>query len=208
MTIQKVNSEPESRRLGRGRMPPEVNLPLDMLALGLLMHGPSHGYRLYSDYQQTLATIWMVGRSRFYAALAGLPALGLARKRLEPQSGRPSRSVYSITAAGRERFLTWIYQPVTPMRAVRAEFLAKLRLMGYLGLPNLRRLVAAQKRAARAALAELKLAAAQSKRGGGHDFDEILFAFRVHQGRAVLEWLSLVERHSAEGRRNPRHAVR
>ncbi len=208
MTIHNVNRTAASRPLLHGRPPPEVDLPLDMLALGLLMRGPSHGYRLYSDYQAILSGIWMVGRSRFYAALAGLPALGLVRKRLEPQTGRPAKCVYSITAAGRERFLGWVYRPVRPMRAVRAEFLAKLRLLGCLGLPNLGRLLAAQKKEARAALTELEHAAERGARGGGDGFDEILFAFRLRQGHAVLEWLSFVERRFAAHKKSLRHVGR
>ncbi len=185
-----------------------MDLPLDMLVLGLLMRGPGHGYRLYSEYQEILAGIWDVGRSRFYAGLTNLPARGMARKRLEAQAGRPSKTVYSITANGRRRFLAWIDRPVSPMRAVRAEFLAKLRLIAYLDLPNLRRLLAAQKREASAALVTLERAARHRAHAAGDDFEEILFAFRVRQGRAVLQWLSFVEERAGSRTKKSRHAAR
>jgi PadR family transcriptional regulator AphA len=182
-----------------GSLPP-VDLPLDMLALGLLMRGPAHGYKLFVAYQHGFGEIWVAGRSRFYAALARLPDRGLARVRVEPQAGRPARRVYSITPSGRKRFLAWLYEPVTPVRAVRVVFLAKLRFFEMLRLPRAEKLISAQRRVSRAGLVQLERRAASAASSAADHFGEVLFAFRVHQTRAVLDWLIWVARRTSTRR--------
>ena len=173
---------------------PPVDLPLDMLALGLLMRGPAHGYRLFSAYQVELGEIWTAGRSRFYGALAELPRRRLARAHLEPQAHRPARRTYTITPLGRQRFLAWLREPVTPLRAVRVVFLAKLRFFELLNLPRVEGLLSAQREVCRMGLEQLERRAASAAAAGNDHFGEILFAFRVYQARSVLDWLAWLAR--------------
>lgn len=179
---------------------PPVDLPLDMLALGLLMQGPAHGYRLYSVYQLEFGEIWVAGRSRFYGTLGELPRRRLARAHLEPQAHRPARRAYTITPAGRERFLAWLHEPVTPLRAVRVVFLAKLRFFELLHLPQAEGLISAQREVCRAGLVHLERRAASAAKSGNGRFQEELYTFRVHQARSVLDWLAWLARRIPEWR--------
>ena len=162
-----------------------ASFSVDNLVLGLLMHEARHGYQLYQEYQATLGAIWQVGQSKFYAALDRLEADGLLTSTTEDQSGRPARRVYTITEQGRRRFLDWVYAPVMPIRAIRVEFVAKLRFFQLLRLDDVDRLLNAQIAACTADLAN-----AQALRQETEDpVDRLALRFRETQLEAHIAWL-------------------
>lgn len=172
-----------------------ASFPLENLALGLLMDGPKHGYQLYQDYEHFFRSIWKVGRSKFYAALASLYAAGDLDAVTEPQDDRPPRKIYHLTESGRRRFLDWLYQPVMPIRAVRVELLAKLRFFTLLELPNPERLIDGQIEICQHLLAQQ----ITSIHGATEDpFTDLLFEFRHKQILWILDWLHGCRVHLAE----------
>jgi PadR family transcriptional regulator, regulatory protein AphA len=164
-----------------------ATFPLENLALGLLMDGPKHGYQLYQDYEHFFRLIWKVGRSKFYAALASLYAAGDLDVVTKPQDDRPARKIYNLTETGRGRFFDWIYQPVTPIRAIRVEFLAKLRFFTLLALPNPEQLIDAQIGVCQRTLAQWTTPLADD----AHEdlFTELVHEFRQKQILWLLDWL-------------------
>jgi PadR family transcriptional regulator, regulatory protein AphA len=100
--------------------------PADFPILGVLWHEPSHGYDLCRELGDRLGEIWTLRNSHIYALLAGLEKDGLVRHERVDQDTRPAKKVFSITDAGRETFLEWVRSPVSNMRDIRLEFLAKL----------------------------------------------------------------------------------
>ncbi|MBX2997031.1 MAG: PadR family transcriptional regulator [Caldilineaceae bacterium] len=164
-----------------------ATFPLEHLALGLLVEGPKHGYQLYQEYEELFRAIWKVGRSKFYAALASLHTAGYLDAVTEPQEDRPPRKIYQLTQSGHERFLKWLYQPVTPMRAIRVEFLAKLRFFTLLALPNPEQLIDAQIEVCQRTLAQWATASAAD----AHEdlFTELVHEFRQKQILWILDWL-------------------
>ena len=66
-----------------------------------------------------------------------------ATSRLLPSIRRFTRrgKVYTVTDAGHAHFVEWLHRPVTPMRAVRVELIAKLRFFVLLDLPGLSQLI-------------------------------------------------------------------
>ncbi len=162
---------------------------LEHLALGLLMAGPNHGYQLYQDYVAAFSPIWLVGRSKFYAALTDLQAAGLAECVTEPQPDRPPRKTYHLTEAGRGRFLAWLHEPVTPVRAIRVEMIAKLRFFDLLGLPGALDLIDAQADAVRATLDGWRSEHDGARRPDGGSFFDLMYGFREKQARFILDWL-------------------
>ncbi len=152
------------------------------LALGLLMGGAKHGYQLYQDYERLFRPIWTVGRSKFYAALATLCEEGYLDAQVELQMDRPPRKIYSLTGTGEARFLDWVYRPVLSVRAIRVEFLAKLRFLTLLSLPNPERLCDAQITVCQQALAAWEDNAEQSDA-----FTQMLYTFRHGQVHAVID---------------------
>ncbi len=160
---------------------------LENLLLGLLMAQPKHGYQLYQDYEAHFRPIWQVGRSKFYAALAALHDAGFLDVQTEFQDDHPPRKVYHLTAAGREHFAEWLYHPVMPMRAVRVEFLAKLRFITLLSLEHPEQILDAQIEACQATLAALE------RRGRAEPPTDpvldLVHDFRRRQALFLIEWL-------------------
>src|SRR3990172_2067112 len=96
-----------------------------------------------------------------------------------------------------QRFLAWLREPVTPLRAVRVVFLAKLRFFELLNLPRVEGLLSAQREVCRTGLEQLERRAASAAAAGNDHFGEILFAFRVYQAPSVLDWLAWLGRRRA-----------
>jgi len=162
---------------------------LEHLALGLLIAEPKHGYQLYQEYTELFYPIWKVGRSKFYAVLNSLQADGYLASTIEYQTDRPPRHVHHITAAGRAEFWDWLYRPVTPMRAVRVEFIAKLRFFDLLALSDAARLIDAQVAACEAACAEWEQSATRHNQESSDSILKLLYDFRRKQAAFMIEWL-------------------
>ena len=164
-----------------------TSFSIDDLLLGLLMAGPKHGYQLYQDYEQHFLPIWKVGRSKFYASLALLHDLHDLDVETEFQADHPPRKVYHLTTAGRARFEEWLYRPVMPMRAIRVEFLAKLRFMTLLHLDDPQRIFDDQIEVCAATLGAFQIDASADP-----DADPVLDLvadFRRRQATFIIEWL-------------------
>ena len=177
---------------------------LEYLALGLVLFEPKHGYQLYEAYQKTFGPIWKVGRSKFYAALATLHDDGYLSVTTEHQAVRPPRKVYTVTDAGHAHFVAWLHRPVTPMRAVRVELIAKLRFFVLLDLPGLSQLIDDQLAVCHSTrdLWAQRLAEIAETRPDArppvtdataaieHDlFMPVVYDFRLRQAQFIIDWL-------------------
>jgi DNA-binding PadR family transcriptional regulator len=100
--------------------------PADYPVLGVLFRGPAHGYDICRELRDRLGEVWRLRTSHIYALLAGLEKDGLACHERVDQETRPAKKVFSITDEGRLAFLVWVRSPVTNVRDIRLEFLAKL----------------------------------------------------------------------------------
>ncbi|MEJ7734035.1 MAG: PadR family transcriptional regulator [Polyangiaceae bacterium] len=76
--------------------------------LGFLHRGPLTGWELQSWIERSIGDFWSLTRSQVYRELKTLAGAGLLRA---GATGKRDRQPYSITAAGREAFRTWIAQP-------------------------------------------------------------------------------------------------
>jgi DNA-binding PadR family transcriptional regulator len=176
-----------------------ATFPLRQAALGLLVSEPKHGYELYQEFVEAFGPIWKAGRSKFYAALAALQEAGYLQSTTEPQGDRPPRKVYHITDTGRNAFTGWLYQPVTPIRAVRVEFIAKLRFFDLLGLPDAERLINDQLEVCRSVLGEWERRATETQAEHGDPFLGMVYDFRRMQAQFVIEWLNHCKARIQEG---------
>ena len=89
--------------------PPELS-PTSYAVLGLLALRPWGTYELARQMERSLDHFWPRARSKLYEEPKKLAALGFARARRETV-GRRSRTVYSITAAGRRALANWTETP-------------------------------------------------------------------------------------------------
>lgn len=93
--------------------------------LGLLSMRPMSGYDIRQTIGRSIGYFWSESYGQIYPGLKRLAAAGLAEKKTERQKGRPDRTVYSLTAAGRRQLREWLKQPPTPT-VPRNELLLKL----------------------------------------------------------------------------------
>ncbi len=154
--------------------------------LACLVERPRHGYDIATELAPgtELGIVWRVPRQLVYRALDRLTALGLAEPGpAEPGAGGPPRHVYEATAAGRERVVAWLGEPVEHLRDVRNALLLKLVVCGRLAV-DVAPLVAAQQ----ARFAE-PLAALAASPGG-----DPVAVWRHHSAAAVAAFLDALAR--------------
>jgi PadR family transcriptional regulator AphA len=169
--------------------PAFASFQLENLILGLLIPWPRHGYHLYQAYQAAFDLIWMVGRSQFYAALAELEQNGKLKARIEPQPDHPPRRVFEVTEAGRAQFEAWLREPVTPMRAIRVEFIAKLRFYDLLGWDGAAALIDTQIETCQAARRGWEKEESELDNADSDPFMQVVYEFRRQQADFIIRWL-------------------
>ena len=78
--------------------------------LGLLNYRQLSGYDIMEVFRDSLNYFWNAQTSQIYRELHGLKQRGWVDKTPVPQSGKPDKNVYSITPAGKEELLRWLYE--------------------------------------------------------------------------------------------------
>ncbi len=76
--------------------------------LGLIHQQPMTGYAIYQYFDQVLSHMWYAQQSQVYRELGQLEKDGLLSSVIEPQSGKPNKRVYAITAAGKTALKEWL----------------------------------------------------------------------------------------------------
>ena len=77
-----------------------------LVILGLLRERPLHGYEIKQIIEEHMGDWTSIAFGSIYFALGKLAEEGFIEKiATEKEGGRPSRSIYQITEAGREEFL-------------------------------------------------------------------------------------------------------
>jgi PadR family transcriptional regulator, regulatory protein AphA len=97
----------------------------DAAILGMLTVEPMSGYDMKRFCDQSLAHFWHESYGNLYPRLKRLKAAGLVSAREERRERAPDATVYSLTAAGRRRFLAWLREEPEPEQ-VRSEFMLKV----------------------------------------------------------------------------------
>lgn len=85
------------------------------LCLAILSFGDATGYEIRKESTEGRFSYFDdASFGSIYPALARLETDGMVTVREEPQAGKPSRKVYSITDAGREEFIRSLCEPQAP----------------------------------------------------------------------------------------------
>jgi PadR family transcriptional regulator, regulatory protein AphA len=153
--------------------------------LGALMSGPRHGYEILQFLETGLGPAWRVSTSQLYALLKRLDNEGLVNSTLETQDTRPSKRVFAIMPAGRERFLRWLKSPTDHARDLRIEFLAKLYFFRHLGFQGGSELVNSQI----AILEQFQKRLTEKKQVEEDHYNRLIYGFRISTLKGWLEWL-------------------
>ncbi|HEY8516804.1 MAG TPA: PadR family transcriptional regulator [Candidatus Binatia bacterium] len=126
------------------------------IVLGLLEHGPAHGYRL----RERLNRSFLAGRelepSHVYALLAELARAGLVVAVDEDPPSRRRRRCYALTDAGREVLRRWLVDEPACRAFVARPLLIRVALAAHLGERLDAKLLRAERRARERLVRELR----------------------------------------------------
>lgn len=82
--------------------------------LVLLDREPGSGYDLAQRFNKGIGHFWQASHQQIYQQLKKLDAENLLRFKHQPQSGKPDRKVYQITAQGRRVLTDWMQKSEKP----------------------------------------------------------------------------------------------
>jgi len=79
--------------------------------LGLIQYRPATGYELKAAFDSSIHFFWNATLPQIYRTLSQMEADGWVTSKVEHQAKKPSRRVFSLTAAGRSEFQRWLAEP-------------------------------------------------------------------------------------------------
>jgi PadR family transcriptional regulator AphA len=172
----------------------QISEPAEYVILGLLKVKPMHGYETFQQFESgTLGQIVHLEMSQMYAFFKKLERLGYVEAKLEPQGARPPRNVFRLTSAGNDVFFQWLTQPVEKPRDIRILFLIKLYFVQRFLSGQTAYLIDQQIHACKRFLEHLesqhRADSGGAATGDAAFFDHVVLRSRIHQTRALLDWL-------------------
>ncbi len=180
----------------------QISEPAEYAILGLLESRPMHGYELFHQFQSgILRKIVHLEMSQMYAFLKKLERLEYIEAELEPQGVRPPRKIFHLTEPGHNIFLEWLTTPVERPREIRVLFLLKLYFVQRIIPEQTAHLIDREVIACRKFLDHLEAQRLPNARTSDTAFlDHVVLRSRIHQTRALLDWLGELQRDFAETR--------
>jgi len=94
--------------------------------LAALLEGEASGYDLAKRFDRSVANFWTATPQQLYRELDTMAADGLIEARVVPQPRRPTKRLYSLTAAGHEHVRTFTRQQPKPT-AIRDDLLVMVQ---------------------------------------------------------------------------------
>jgi DNA-binding PadR family transcriptional regulator len=169
----------------------QISEPAEYAILGLLESQPMHGYEMYQQFQSgTLRQVVHLEMSQMYAFLKKLERLNYIEAELEPQGVRPPRKIFHLTDPGRKTFLEWLTTPVERPREIRVLFLIKLYFVQRIIPEQTAHLIDQEVIACRKFLDHLESQRLPDAKTSDTAFlDHVVLRSRIHQTRALLDWL-------------------
>ncbi len=165
-----------------------LGLP-EWTALAVIAERPTHGFAIaaLTGRRGELGRIWHIPRPVVYRALGRLTDLDLITPQ-SVQTGRgPQRTLYAVTATGRDALTGWLSSPVGHVRDI-SHLLLKLALLHRCGTDP-----TALLRRQRATLQPI-LEALRVEPAAADGFDTVLRAWRSAHTAAALDFLDDVTR--------------
>jgi DNA-binding PadR family transcriptional regulator len=103
--------------------------------LGLLTHGPRHGYQLKRGHDERFPAAKPLAYGQVYAVLQRLSRDGLVEVVDTVKEGGPERTVYAITEAGQAELTQWLHAVEPPAPYVAAALHTRVVLALLVGGP-------------------------------------------------------------------------
>jgi len=169
----------------------QISEPAEYAILGLLERQPMHGYEMFQQFQSgILGQIVHLEMSQMYAFLKKLERLGYIEAELETQGVRPPRKIFHLTEQGRATFHAWLTTPVERPREIRLLFLIKLYFAQSLFPDHMPHLIDLEVATCQRFLTHLEAQRLPDMQSNDTAFlDHVVLRSRIHQTRALLDWL-------------------
>ena len=95
--------------------------------LGLLSYSDKTGYDIIKSFDASLSFFWQAQTSQIYRELNKMEEQGLLHSRIEFQTDKPNKRIYSITETGKTELQNWLITPMPDeMLPTRSEVLLRL----------------------------------------------------------------------------------
>src|SRR6476469_6494660 len=101
-------------------------MALEHALLVALREQPAAGADLARRFERSIGFFWHATHQQIYRTLARMEADGWVDRTEVPQTDRPTKLEYAVTAAGEQTLRAWVAEP-TPMEPLRSELALKLR---------------------------------------------------------------------------------
>ena len=177
-------------------------MPIQHAVLALLAEGPSYGYELKAEFEESVGPQWgELNIGHLYQVLDRLIRDGLVRRRSVRQTERPDKIVYRLTKAGAEELDRWLATPFVRHGGYRDDFFLKLMSAARLGSERLKQVVRIQREAY---LGELAALAELRARHRGEPLVQLLIEAATLRTEANLRVAELADKRRRELVRRPR----
>jgi len=161
--------------------------------LGILSRNSLSGYDIKKLVDSSISYFWNENFGHLYTVLRRMEQEDLVSRRVMHTSGRPDRSVFSITDKGREVLSDWLMrEPEDP--PTRIELLLQLFFAGLMPLAAVSEKIKNEKEKAEARLAAYEAIQDHiTKHDTGREQGRVPFwlmtlSFGVHRERAAIAW--------------------
>ena len=99
----------------------------ELALLTILVEGPQHGYQLEQVIEGRGLREWTeIGFSSIYYLLDKMQKVGWVTSEMQPEAGRPTRRVYSLTSEGMQVTTQAVHQRLTAPRYLSGDFMLGL----------------------------------------------------------------------------------
>jgi PadR family transcriptional regulator, regulatory protein AphA len=163
-----------------------------VVMLGLLALRPRSGYEIKQAVDGSTRYFWSASYGQIYPELRRLAKAGLVEAEDAPTGAR-RRTVYRITAAGRDEFQAWLADPGFGLE-VRDESLLKLFFADLLTSEQALALVRARRAVHHRWLAQLRAIDAGPPFVGGRAFPDVVLAYGIDFSEWAASWWEAMER--------------
>ena len=153
--------------------------------LGLLEHGPRHGYDLKRAYDEHFGHDRPLHYGQVYATLSRLLKNGLIEEDGVEQAGGPDRKRYAVTAEGVTDVERWLGTPEKPALYMQSALYTKV-VIALLSRRAAADVLDTQRAAHLSAMRELT-----TRKNGGDLADQLICDHALFHLEADLRWLEL-----------------
>lgn len=171
-------------------------MAVEIIMLSVLRAGPVHGYELKRRVQRT--TLSALSNNSLYPILKRFEDRGIVTSTREAQDGKPDRTVYTITDAGRQLLTDLISTLPAKLAANDEEFLARVSFFHELQPAQRLEILAARAVVLDAAIGTLDTLLSESDDSPTRHWRTLTMRRTIDDLRRERDWITELEKKAAQ----------